>query len=132
MAVTFASTKQIENTLLRTERAGEEREEMERGRSLESKGSSLESSQRARRVSIRSSISTISASDFAAASGGGAAADADEDGGGSAILRFDLILSSSCKGSRKERPMDFVPIYMLLSCLLNKTTVLDSQVCKGH
>jgi len=44
---------------------GEEREEIVRGRSLESKGSRLESSQRAKRVSIRSSISSISESDFA-------------------------------------------------------------------
>ena len=36
-----------------------------KGRSLESKGWSLESSQRAKRVSIRSNISSISASDFA-------------------------------------------------------------------
>ena len=39
---------------------------MQRGRSLESKGSSLESSQRAKRVSIRSRISSTSASDFPA------------------------------------------------------------------
>lgn len=38
---------------------------MVKGRSLESKGWSLESSQRAKRVSIRSNISSISASDFA-------------------------------------------------------------------
>jgi hypothetical protein len=36
-----------------------------KGRSLESRGWSLESSQRAKRVSIRSNISSISASDFA-------------------------------------------------------------------
>jgi hypothetical protein len=35
-----------------------------RGRSLESKGWSFESSQRAKRVSIRSNISSLSASEF--------------------------------------------------------------------
>jgi hypothetical protein len=72
--------------LLRTAVDEEEREEMVRGRSLESNGSSLESSQRAKRVSIRSSISSISISDF----GFGAVAVEDDD---SAIFgfRFDYF-----------------------------------------
>lgn len=46
---------------------GEAKEEMEYGRILASKGSSLSSSARARRVSMRSSISSLSTSDGAAA-----------------------------------------------------------------
>lgn len=51
-------------TLLRTRGAGDEREAMERGRSLVSKSCSLESSQSASLVSIRSRSSSISTSDF--------------------------------------------------------------------
>lgn len=50
--------------LLRTAGDWEEREEMVRGRSLETRASSLESSQRASLVSIRSSISSSSPSDL--------------------------------------------------------------------
>lgn len=67
-------------TLLRTATDCEEREEMQRGRSLESSGSSLESSQRAKRVSIRSSISSTSESDFA-----------NDDDDDSAIFIFSVI-----------------------------------------
>lgn len=52
---------------------------MVKGRILESKGWSLESSQRAKLVSIRSNISSISASDFAAVP------EADDDDDDSAI-----------------------------------------------
>lgn len=56
------------------------------GRSLESKVWSLESSQRARRVSIRSSISSISTSDFAVAA-------TDEEDDDSAISTLFFLCS---------------------------------------
>lgn len=59
------------------------------GRSLESKGWSLESSQRARRVSIRSSISSSSPSDFPAT---GVGAGDDDEVGCSAIASSFLSL----------------------------------------
>lgn len=79
---------------------------MERGRSLESKGSSLESSQRAKRVSIRSRSSSISASDFAASV---VAAD-DDDDDESAIFAFLLKLTILC-----VRVRNTVVIYMVLA-----------------
>lgn len=71
----------------------DEREEMARGRSLESKFWSLESSDRAKLVSILSSISSLSSSDFAAIDDDG---DGDGDGDGDAIddLRFFLLAFS--------------------------------------
>jgi len=54
----------IKETLLRTSVDEVERQDMASGRSLESKFSSLESSQRAKLVSILSSMSSLSSSDF--------------------------------------------------------------------
>ena len=58
---------------MRTAEEGEEREEMAMGRRLERRDWRLESSQRARRVSMRSSISSISSADFCGGDGGGSA-----------------------------------------------------------
>lgn len=80
-----------EFALLRTAGDWEERDEMVRGRSLETRASSLESSQRASLVSIRSSISSSSPSDLEAS---------DEDDEPSISIRprfciFDSISISS-------------------------------------
>lgn len=80
-----------------TEGEGEEREEMERGRSLESKFWSLESSHSAKRVSIRSSSSSTSASDFSVTAG--AAVEDDDDC--SAIVALSFFLS---RWETKQRP----------------------------
>lgn len=78
----------------------EEREEMVRGRSLESKGWSLESSQRANLVNIRSSNSSVSASDFAAVA---AAGDDDDSAIFSSFFSFFFLSQQDTYEKRLER-----------------------------
>lgn len=78
------------DTLLRTAVDWKEREEIVRGRSLDSKAWSFESSQRARRVSMRSNISSLSESEFAAA-------DEDDDSAISFLYRTTRIKPRGAK-----------------------------------
>lgn len=88
---------------------------MERGRSLESNGWRLESSHRAKRVSIRSSISSISESDF-----GFSDAAVEEDDSAIFGFRFDNFISSF---SNKK-----VKVLFLRCEMENENTVLITVI----
>lgn len=72
---------------------GEEREARTRGRSLASKLSSLESSQKAKLVSILSSISSMSLSDIAVTVDN----TVEDDGGGDDDSAIDFRFSFTCR-----------------------------------
>jgi hypothetical protein len=98
--------------LLRTAVEFEESDEIVRGRILDSKVSSFESSHKASRVNIRSSNSSVSASDFTTGD-----EDEDEDEDDDSAICFALCFSFvTSQGLHKNKPKDREIAVLSLLC----------------
>lgn len=94
--------------MLRTAVEFEESDEIVRGRILDSKVSSFESSHKASRVNIRSSNSSVSASDFTTGD-----EDEDDDSAICFALCFSFVTS---QGLHKNKPKDREIAVLSLPC----------------